>query len=215
MKLIITILLSSVLLSCSATTIQSKIEKDTIQKEQLGIEQKAEQLKIIYQKLTSPYGEVYEQEYFNAFPDSFGLLNGLFGYTDKKPMGRDFNPRPLYNDAYLYIEKFFKLNEIEKEKYNKKIIDISINGIWYADGVANFQHGLQSKVKNNLGTFCELLSNRKDKEIKSFWYFYFDGPCPEKKIPEELQKVKQINKKIYLLMQEALKDVQEEWKGLH
>ena len=89
---------------------------------------------------------------------------------------------------------------------------MSINGRWYADGVGHFQHGMQEKLKSDTNLFLDLLSKRSDKDIKSFWYFYFDSPHPIKELPEELQKIKDSNSKIYSLMELALKEVQQVWK---
>jgi hypothetical protein len=44
-----------------------------------------------------------------------------------------------------------------------------------------------------------------DKEIESFWYFYFDGVHPSIQIAEPLLKIKTTNLKIYNLMMEAHK----------
>jgi hypothetical protein len=45
--------------------------------------QDSEKLKLIYKKLTSSYGDIYEQEYFDAFPNSFETFNSMFGYSEK------------------------------------------------------------------------------------------------------------------------------------
>ncbi|HAF28642.1 MAG TPA: hypothetical protein DCG75_06300 [Bacteroidales bacterium] len=201
--------------SCTVGTANRNVVNSNVQDNEPDIKQKAEQLKKSYQKLSSsPYTAKYQQEYFEAFPNAFLLFNKLFGYSDKEPLGEptsDFNS-PLYNEAYLYVEAFFKLTGIEKTLYYNRIINISINGRWYADGVSHFQHGMKEKVKADINVFCELLSKRSEKEIKSFWYFYFDSPHPIKEIPEELQKIKEIDSKIFPLMVLALKEVQQAWK---
>jgi hypothetical protein len=88
------------------------------------------------------------------------------------------------------------------------MIDVSINGRWFADGVNYFKHGMQEKLKADIHVFCELLSKRSEKDIKSFWYFYFDGPCPVKETLEELKIIKKIDRKMYSLMEIALKEAQ-------
>ena len=211
--ILISILFSSLFASCTASTIHRNIKNTKIQDNQSDIKQKAEQLKKAYLILnSSPSTIKYEKEYFKTFPNSFVLLNSLFGYSDKEPMGPESREGPLYNEADLYIEAFFKLNGIEKTQYYNRIIDICINGRWYADGVNYFRHGMKDMVKSDINLFSELLSKRTNKEIKGFWYFYLDEPYPPKKLPVELKKVKEINGRIYSLMELALKEVQQAWK---
>ena len=123
-------------------------------------------------------------------------------------MGNEFNYAPLYEEAHQFIITFYNLTTIDEKDLLQKVINICINGRWYADGVNYFQHGMQEKIKNNLIVFCELLSAREDDEIKSFWHFYFDGPIIAKEIPEELQKLEQIDNRVYILMKQELKEMQ-------
>jgi hypothetical protein len=213
MKFLVSILLCGLLISCAANTMHRNVEKTNAQADQKEVKQKAEQLKKKYEKLSSsPYTAKYEQEYFEAFPNSFALFNSLFGYTNGEQMGKEFKAGPLYNEAESYVSAFFNVHAIEKSKYYNRMIDISINGRWYADGVNYFKHGMEDKVKSDLNLLSELLSKHSDKEIKSFWYFYFDGPHPAKELQEELQKVNEINSRIFTLMEVALKKVQQAWK---
>jgi hypothetical protein len=39
-------------------------------------------------------------------------------------------------------------------------------------------HIISKIPSDNVSLFCELLSERTDEEIYSFWYFYFEGPHP-------------------------------------
>lgn len=216
MKLLIGIIfLSNIFSSCTTKTYYINIENANITDTLPNVKEKAEQLKKAYLKLSSsPYTTTYQQEYFEAFPNTFMLLNKLFGYSDKEPLGKpisDFNS-PLQKEAELYVTTFFTLNDIEHTLFYDRIIDISINGRWYADGVNYFQHGMQEKVRADINMFCELLSRHNEKEIKGFWYFYFDSPHPIKEIPQELQKVKEIDIRMFSLMELALIEVQQAWK---
>ena len=214
LKIFIPILCGNLLLSCSGHTTKMTGDTTVLKSEDIqdSVMRKAEQLKTLYPKLSSSYEGMYDYEYFRVFPKSFKMLNALFGYSDD-PLGRvEFDEnRPLYDVHMEYIGAFFKL-DIKKKEHYKRVIEISLNGRWYADGINYFQHGMREKLKQDLELFCELLSGYTDKEIQSFWYFYFDGPHPADTIPEELEKVKQINERIYRLMEVGLSKAQQYWK---
>jgi len=210
MRIILMSVLFSLIASCTASIINKNIINTNIQDNRQDVEIKAERLKKAYQNLSSfPHLLKYEKEYFDAFPSSFGLFNRIFGDINKEPMEAKFEPGPLYNESDLYIEAFFNLNGVEKTQYYNRIIEICMNGRWDADAVNYFKYGTQNKVKADINLFSKLLLKRSDKEIIGFWYFYFDGPHPAKKIPDELQKVKKINSRLYSLMELALKKVQQ------
>lgn len=169
-----------------------------------------EQLKNAYQKLSSSPSKLeYQQEYFDFFPSTFTTFNNLFGYSNNDPWGNSINDfsSPLYNEAETYIFTFFSLDRIDKVLFYNRIINISINGRWYADGVNYFKHNLEDTIKKNKDYFFTILSKRSDKEIKSFWYFYFDGPHPINTFPTEFDEVKVKDTRMYTLMVESLKSV--------
>lgn len=173
-------------------------------------EQNPEQLKVIYQKLTSSQGEAYDQEYFDAFPGSFTLFVATFG--DLADDHENFNPAPLYEESHSYVRAFFKLRSIDTSTYLNKIIDICIGGSWDADAVSYLQHEVRTVTSQSVESFSQHLSNRTQEEVKSFWRFYFDEPYPPEKLPEELEQIKKLNEQVYLLMVSALSEVQKEWK---
>ncbi len=139
-----------------------------------------------------------EQIYFEAFPDNFKDFNSIFGYSSDNPYKVE-KEGVLYNDAFNYIDAFFKLNFIEKEMLINKIIDISIDGKWYADGVNCFQHNMKIYLLNNLDSFCKIISLRNEKDIKSFFVFYFDGIHSES-LPKEFNKIKKTNIELFKII---------------
>ena len=209
MNILISILFSSILIGCTP----SVKNNNYLQKNQTVLEgYNLEKLKFSYQKLTSIHGEIYEQEYFDAFPNSFYEFNSLFGYSNNNPFDINGESGPLYDVHMEYIEEFFGLKKISEEEFCNKIIDLSIGGRWYADAVSLLRYRTHQKVFKSLNLFNQLLSKRNDKEIQSFWRFYFDGPHPPEKLPKELEKIKELNEQVYYLMMLALKEVQKEWK---
>lgn len=134
-----------------------------------------------------------KESYFNAFPNTFSDFQSVFGYEETPD---SLHLGALYFESLDYITQFFQLNtDIRHDLYSDKIIRLCINGKWQADGV-NF---LQTNVVNivtfdrSLGCFYKYpdivscydeslknallsrLTQYEEKEILSFWQFYFDG----------------------------------------
>ncbi|PTD14015.1 SH3 domain-containing protein [Flavobacterium columnare] len=123
-----------------------------------------------------------EKLFLDNFPDSFNKFKSIFGWNDKLE-----KPNLLYNNANEYIDYFFTLVSKPKYKiYQNKIIKISINGKWEADAVGYFQTKLHSIIKTNKD-FVNLLSSLNEKDISSFWRFYFDSENLD--YPNELNTV--------------------------
>ncbi len=168
--------------------------------------EKATKLKQLYVKATSSVRNSYRLEFFSEFPNSFSELNKLYGYTNDKA-------GPLYEFSNKHIyELFNNLKDIPDTLYYNKIIRIAIGGHWDADGIDAFQDGLRTHVLNNLDLTLEILEKYSDRNIESFWFFYFDGPHPSSQIDDRLQTLKDKDSKIYKLMISAHKKVM---KQLH
>lgn len=213
MKKMTTILLFTYLFfNCSnqaTNNIKNSEPYDKINSQESLVE-KEKKIKNAYYMLTVSKNKEYDKEYFEVFPNSFTSFVELFGNRGSNDTLLKFDPGPLYNESHLYINEFFNLSTIDKNDYSNKVFDLCIGGIWDADAVNILKHNIQRYVKKNLNIFCELMSKRSNSEVKSFWHFYFDGPHSPNKLPEELETIKTINKQIYTLMQEALKEVQNE-----
>ena len=106
MNTLISILFSVALIGCAPSV---KKKNHTEQTQEIVKKQNPERLKSIYQKLTSSYGEVYEYEYFDVFPNSFSSFVEIFG--DLSEDNESFKPAPLYNESHLYVQAFLNLNQ--------------------------------------------------------------------------------------------------------
>jgi hypothetical protein len=162
-----------------------------------------------------------EKEFFEAFPSSFVEFNALFGYPEQWEAAEgaaddpvlidllnDVNKNEAYQILDSYIDAFFNLHTNDRTRFYNRIIDITSEGKWEADLVSYFRLNERKVVLGDLGRFCALLAKRSDEVIQGFWFFYFDGHHPPKQIPEELRKVKEMNTRIYQLMEAALKEAQ-------
>ena len=210
MHALISILLSSVFLGCTQPT--RKDIKYTQQEQEQMIAKKADQIKNSYQKLVdSNYSKEAQQDYFDAFPYSFNSFMALFGCSD------DFAKcGPL--DYLDYFDAFFyKLLSIDKEIYLSKGVNIFIKGYWQSDAVGVFQDKMQAKFKQSFILFYSILKTHSEKEIKSFWHFYFSGPAPghPEKVKDYNQIVKELNtidKDMVPIVKEAYATEKEYWE---
>lgn len=141
------------------------------------------------------YSNKNENAFLENFPNSFTDFKSTFGWNDKLD-----KPNVLYDSANEYIDYYFKLVSVVKNKiFKSKVINISINGKWEADAVGYFQDKIHNLIENDKD-FVLMLNDLNQKDINSFWSFYFDS---EKLIyPEELNivldnKMQKISKSIF------------------
>jgi len=176
-----------------------------------SIESKAKKLKQYYllsKSKTAEVADMYEQKFFEEFPDNFNELNELYGDNEQRKKAAILN-----DEVENHIYKLFNnLKSINDTAYYKKIIRIAIGGKWDADAVNIFQNGLMNRVVNKPELTVFILRKMSQDSIKSFWYFYFDGPLPKKHFDPSLKKIKVIDKKIYGLMMESYDEVLKAWE---
>ena len=135
-----------------------------------------------------------QNTFFELFPNSFENFKNTFGFKEGKES-------PLY-DGFEYVQAFFKLDSIQEKRQIDKWINISINGHWDADAVNYFQHNLRPRIFENVDLTYDLLKKRTDKEIISFFYFFFNEIHPQyKSIPTDFHKLGHKDKKFYELLQ--------------
>lgn len=185
--------------------ISSFISQPNISQDKIRLANKAVLLEKYYNKSFQNVDSIkYRILFFNEFPSNYNDFKEIYGY-----LGSINSQGILLDSSYEHIFLFFNLEKlIEKEKFILKTILISLNGEWQSDGVSYFQLGLQETIEKNLYLYCKLTTKFKDNEIKSFWFFLFDGPHP-KGIPEEFKEIKNISPRIYKLMEESNKKVLE------
>ncbi|MBU2558914.1 MAG: hypothetical protein KJ578_14145 [Bacteroidetes bacterium] len=173
---------------------------------EIGVEQNPEKLNQL------------EEDFFSLFPKTFEELVSCYGYTDI-PLSDTVGLKstvhfsPLYYQAEAHIDIYYSLKNISTKRLIHRIVDISMNGHWQADAVNIFKHGYRTILKNNLEEFLIYLASFEYSEIESFWYFYFDGPCPEDDIPDYLKPIKSSYPDIYEAMLSAATKVKLEWKN--
>lgn len=161
----------------------------------------AQKLQKLYSQANSVHSNKAKEDFFYAFPSSFKDLNSLYGYKSN-------TTGLLYNNALNHITYLFRNSEIINDTiFYKKIISISIDGHWDADAINYFQMELRRKTFAKPKLILYLLEGMQNKQVESFWYFYFDEPIPVKQTPDYLLFLKNTNKHIYDLMERSLEKV--------
>lgn len=71
---------------------------------------------------------------------------------------------------------------------------------------------IKSKPDKELCCFLWFLKKHTDETIFGFWFFYFDGPTPNKEIPDQLKIIADYDNQIFSAMTDALREVKMKWK---
>jgi hypothetical protein len=174
---------------------------------------KAKRLKQLYTiAVKSSNGDMAKQQFFDAFPNTFKELNELYGYEKDKPA-------PLYENADQHIHDLFNnLTNINDTLYYKKIITIAIGAHWEADAIGEFQDGLQKRILDKPQLTLYLLRDKTEKDIASFWAFYFDYENSFSRKRSYDQIIKQVpanNKKMIALITIGYQQSTNYWKDNH
>lgn len=161
--------------------------------------------------------KLLEEEFFSFFPKNFKEFVSCYGYTENRSydytnLSEPFLFSPLYEYSKAHIDVFYNLNSISNKRLIRRIVDVSMNGHWQGDAVNIFKYGYRTILKNNLKEFLIYLASFEYNEVESFWYFYFDGPCPEDDIPGYLKPIKNSYPDIYEAMLSAASKVKLEWE---
>ena len=167
-------------------------------------------LEIAYEQLQlNPNNRIYQQEFFNLFPNSWDSFKYMFDYMiDDNIKESNFISSNLYSESYEYICMYFNLaNEVSLEEWCHKTIRICKNGYWDADAINYLQMGLIAifldstncysscfydiHSKGILNVFCNTLLMYTDEDILSFWSYYLDSAVG-------------INKHVYILTSKTI-----------
>ena len=118
--------------------------------------------------------------FFKSFPASFREFKMIFGYYGKlDEFGLPENFGLLYESSLTYIDAFFNGLDVSDETLAHRVIDISSESEWQADGVSIFQDHLRVFTEKNLEIIVKVLKGRDEKQIREFWRFCYAGPHPE------------------------------------
>lgn len=212
--------LSEIPAEIDATTTQKKQEKpegyDCSNFDFNSVEEQADSILAFMenaQDSTSIDRQKWEQKFFCAFPSSFEGMQDIFGYDDETgaaPLYSTDNPTHKYIDKRIFsdvIGFFSGLKSIPDTAYYTKYIRINIDGRWEADNISE-AFGFHHRLISNTEIACKTLSTFSDEEIRSVFYFIFDGPHPKNEHNEEIfetlkPKIESQNKRLSNLLFEV------------
>ncbi|WP_310555767.1 SH3 domain-containing protein [Flavobacterium sp.] len=157
-------------------------------------------------ELKKAYSKNDDALFIKNFPKNHKQFVSYFGWNDILD-----KPFPLYNENEKYIEKFFNIvSKNENKEFLKLIIDIGVNGKYQADAVSYFKMQTEKIFIKNPNLVCELLKDRKTRDVDSFWYFYIDSPQPLTIVPKYFDKLKNNCNPIYKSLEKQIKLSQNE-----
>lgn len=153
-------------------------------------------------KQTNKDSLLYRKLFYKEFPSTFQELYTIYYWNEKTN-----KEAPLYFQANDHIHSFFYRSGMPLDSVLSKSIHIALGGHWEADAIGYFQVQLQEMVSKHMAKAIAVLNKKNDRQIKSFWFFYFDEPVTNKALFNKMQKVKDLDNRIYKLMTIARAEV--------
>lgn len=108
--------------------------------------------------------------FFEKFPSTFFLFNAIYGDIDA--------PLYDYEQFHPHLELLFSYHNIDSIALINKLVGLSVDAHWDADGINYLSMGMLEYVKSHTCGVVNVLKNKSEMESFSFWHFIFDGPHP-------------------------------------
>ncbi|WP_427013386.1 hypothetical protein [Vibrio sp. TRT 17S01] len=134
-----------------------------------------------------------QERFYQCFPKNFDRFFAIFGYSETDS-GTD-GLLAGNEKSYDYLDQFFKLT-VSKNQYSN-MFQLGVNGHWQIDNVAYLQYLIRKFLTSYQNTAIEELNRLADRELKSFWFFYFDSQIKLKSVPDEVISIKDKNARVY------------------
>jgi len=146
----------------------------------------------------------YRYHFLSLFPKTYEEFISLYGYN------KDDKEMPLYAKYEEHINLFCETSTLNKQKFAAKIVAICIKGKWDADAINMLQECALKFTNEHTILIAKELNSYGNNEIRSFWYFLFDGPHPAKNIPVDIDKIRSSDPQIYKFAKEAFEQVHQQ-----
>lgn len=163
-------------------------------------------LKEAYLKATTGSDSLdFQKQFFDAFPKTFVAFKNTFGYMEHNDPQNAY-AGALSADSEKYIALFFHLKNVPDAEFYTKLINLGTASQLDASLENQFQTELRKKVLQNPQLTLELLKNEADKDIETFWIFFFSRRhSAYKEIPEKLKGLKSTNQNVYGRLEKGFK----------
>ena len=153
----------------------------------------------------------YEHKFFCAMPNSFDKMFDVLylesSISSDKAKANNEPPPKLYM-AHPWLGFLSQINSIPSQQYYDKYINMCLDGFYGADYIRNgFE--IYKRFETDTKAICDVLSKRKDKDIKDVFYFIFDSSHPENEFNRDIYNkihplVLKENKKLANIMKTTL-----------
>ncbi|MEE4286196.1 MAG: hypothetical protein V2I31_08615 [Mariniphaga sp.] len=124
-----------------------------------------------------------QQLFIDAFPSTFDEFYMTYRYCPDK--GYDLSM--YYKATHHILNGLANLNLVPDSVYFDKLIWLSLGGQFYPDAPNYLKKVLRQMMKEKQSIFFQRLNNFSDKQLISFWYFYFHSRF-EKDYKEEYER---------------------------
>lgn len=200
-RLILVIFYFSFFASCNANKNERKdiINTSTDKAQSVSVDTRIQQLKDAFDQQDYP-------TFLKLFPNSFDELDNYYGFDDNT------GAKPLYEFHEKHINYLFEYEGSSEKIFFDKVYGIAKSGKWDADAVGLFQSNLSNLIIKSPKNILEVLSKMPDKEVKSFWFFVFDGSSEndlqnKAKFESIYKKINSLNYKQGNLLKEEYKEM--------
>lgn len=179
--------------------------------------QRADSLVRLHAAITGPDStSVRCETLVQTLPQSFSTFRQIYGYPDGGYGQLGDGPSgPLYFRADAHLTVFFDHKECAAtEPFADRMLDISVDGFWQADGVSRFRGMVWQECNTKSDLYCRLLKERSREDQIGFWYFFGSGPHPSETTPDWVKTTIQDTCPSQLPMaQIARQRILEDWGG--
>ncbi len=134
--------------------------------------------------------------FIDCFPKNFDRFVDVFGYQVSSYFDVEKHSGFLAENEKSpdIINHFFKLGGNDDNIY--QILSIGVNGFWQLDNVGLYQYYLRDFIKENQSESFNFLDDLSQRDLDSFWFFFFDGRYPDKELPHYLNNNQYISKRV-------------------
>ncbi|MDE1326063.1 hypothetical protein L9W97_13065 [Vibrio aestuarianus] len=134
--------------------------------------------------------------FMDCFPKNFDRFVDIFGYQVSSYFDVEKGSGFLAENEKSpdIIGHFFEVSEHDENI--DRILFIGVNGFWQLDNVGVYQYYLRDFIKNNQSKSFKFLDNLSQRDLDSFWFFFFDGRYSDKNFPNFLKKNEFASKRI-------------------